>query len=60
MAFGLDETGFISKACRAAISPASAKVTIWASLARKRAWVGLEKSGGCGSASLWGFVAQIV
>ena len=24
--------------------------TIWASLARKRAWVGLEKSGGCGSA----------
>ena len=27
------------------MSPASAKATIWASLARNRAWVGLEKSG---------------
>ena len=50
MAFGLDETGLISKACKAAMSPASAKATIWASLVRNRAWVGLEKSGVCGKA----------
>ena len=34
MALGLEETGLISNACRPAMSPASAKATIWASLAR--------------------------
>ena len=50
MAFGLEETGLISKACRAALSPASANATIWASLTRNLAWVGFEKSGEVGSA----------
>ena len=54
---GLDETGLISKACKAAMSPISAKVTSWASLARNRAWVGLEKSGAGGSAPDW---AQLI
>lgn len=53
IALGLDETGLISKACRATVSPALAKAMICASLARKREWVGLEKSGGCGRAPLW-------
>ena len=35
-----------------ASAPASAKATICASFARNRAWVGLEKSGACGSAPL--------